>query len=67
MDMVDLGKQNDDHTYVLVAIDIFSRFAHCQPVKNKKGSDVLQAIQLVLSGTRKPNIIRTDRGMEFRS
>ena len=67
MDMVDLAKQNDDHKYMLVAIDIFSRFAHCQPVKSKKGSDVLQALQLVLSGTRKPNMIGTDRGMEFRS
>ena len=67
MDMLSLAKQNDGYKYVLVAIDIFSRFAHCQPVKSKKGSDVLQALQLVLSGTRKPNMIRTDRGMEFRS
>ena len=52
--------------YMLVAIDIFSRFAHCQPVKSKKGSDVLQALKRVLSGTRKPNRIRTDRGIEFR-
>ena len=48
MDMVDLAKQNDDHTYVLVSIDSFSRFAHCQAVKSKKGSDVLQALKLVL-------------------
>ena len=34
MDMVDLAKQNDGVKYVLVAIDIFSRFAHCQPIKN---------------------------------
>ena len=53
--------------YVLVAIDIFSRFAHCQPIKTKKGEDVLQALKLILSGTRKPNMIRTDRGQEFRS
>ena len=37
------------------------------PSKAKKGSDVLQALQLVLSGTRKRNMIITDRGMEFRS
>ena len=36
MDMVDLAKQNDGVKYVLVAIDIFSRFAHCQPIKTKK-------------------------------
>ena len=52
---------------MLVAIDIFSRFARCQPVKSKKRSDVLQALKRVLSGTRKPIRIRTDRGMEFRS
>ena len=67
MDMVDLAKQNDGVKYVLVAIDIFSRFAHCQPIKTKKGEDVLQALKLILSGTRKPNMIRTDRGQKFRS
>ena len=36
MDMVDLAKQNDGVKYVQVAIDIFSRFAHCQPIKLKK-------------------------------
>ena len=40
MDMVDLAKQNDGYKYGLVAIDIFSRFAHCQPIKTKKGEDV---------------------------
>ena len=67
IDMVDLAKQNDGVKYVLVAIDIFSRFAHCQPIKAKKGEDVLQALKLILSGTRKPNMIRTDRGQESRS
>ena len=65
--MVYLAQQNDDHTYMLVTIDIFFCFAHCQPVKSKKGSDILQALQLVLSETRKPNMIRRDLGMEFRS
>ena len=67
MDMVDLAKQNDGVKYVLVAIDIFSCFANCQPIKTKTGEDVLQALELILSGTRKPNMIRTDRGQEFRS
>lgn len=66
MDMVDLAKQNDGCKYVLVTIDIFSRFAHCHPIKSKKGSDVLKALQIVLSD-RIPKVIRTDRGMEFRS
>ena len=32
MDMVDIAKLNDGVKYVLVAIDIFSRFAHCRQV-----------------------------------
>ena len=67
MDMVDLSKQNDGYKYVLVAIDVFSRFAHVQPVKSKKGQDVVDALTRLLSGPRKPNTVRTDRGMEFRS
>ena len=67
MDMVDIAKLNDGVKYVLVAIDIFSRFAHCRQIKSKKGEDVLGALKLILSGTRKPNAMRTDRGQEFRS
>ena len=67
MDMVDIAKQNDDYKYLLVAIDIFSRFAHCQPVKSKKGVDVVKAWQPILSGTRKPKMVSIDRGMDFRS
>ncbi|MCG8048995.1 MAG: DDE-type integrase/transposase/recombinase [Candidatus Thiodiazotropha endolucinida] len=67
MDMVDLAKQNDGYQYVVVAIDIFSRFAHCQPVKSKKGKDVVDALKRLLSGHRKPNMVRSDLGMEFRS
>ena len=66
MDMVDLAKQNDGVKYVLVATDIFSRFAHGQPVNSKQAKDVLQALKL-MSGTRKANTIRSDMGQEFRN
>lgn len=67
MDMVSLAKQNDNYKYVLVAIDVFSRFAFCQPVRSKSGNDVKEALQHILEGPRRPNMIRSDRGMEFRS
>ena len=60
MDMVNLAKQND-------GVDIFSRYAHCQPTKSKRGEDVLQALKLILSGTRKAKTIRSDLGQEFRN
>ena len=67
MDMVNLNKHNDQNKYVLVAIDIFSRYVWCEPVQSKRGTDVLAALRLMLSGTRQPKTVRTDRGMEFRS
>ena len=67
MDMVDLAKQNDGVKYVLVCVDIFSRYAHRQPTKRKRGEDVLQALKLILSGTRKAKTIRSDLGQEFRN
>ena len=67
MDMVSLAKQNDGYKYVLVAIDVFSRMAYCQPVKSKNGADVKAAFQRILAGPRKPRMMRSDRGMEFRS
>ena len=67
MDMVDLAKQNYGIKYVLVCVDIFSRYAHCQQINRKQAKDVLQAFKLILSGTRKAKTIRSDLGQEFRN
>ena len=67
MDMTSLSKQNEGYKYVLVAIDIFSRFAYGQPIQSKQGTDVVKAMEVILSGPRRPRGVRTDRGMEFRS
>lgn len=67
MDMVSLHKHNDGIKYVLVAIDIFSRYTWCEPVKSKRGEDVVVALKRMLAGPRRPNSLRTDKGMEFRS
>ena len=67
MDMVDLTKQNDGYQYLLVCINIFSRFARCVPLKTKKGKDALQGLKTIFKDGFKVNMVRTDRGMEFRS
>ena len=67
MDMVSLGKHNDQYRYVLVAIDIFSRYVWCEPVQSKRGADVVVAVERIVSDSRQPETVRTDRGMEFRS
>ena len=67
IDMVNLAGENDGYKYILVAVDIFSRFAHCEAIQNKKGVDVTNALRRMFSGSRKPKTVRTDKGMEFRS
>ena len=36
-----LQKANGGYLYVLVAIDIFSRYVWCVPVRNKTGDDIV--------------------------
>lgn len=66
-DMVSLSDSNDHYKYLLVAIDVFSRFAWCVPLKNKTGSVVASGIRKILKGSRRPKSIRTDKGREFSS
>ena len=65
MDMKDLSDDNDGYQYVLVAIDIFSRFAWGIPTRSKSAEDVTDAFLLLLQGSRQPRVIRTDKGRDF--
>lgn len=70
LDMTSLSKENNGIKYLLVAIDIFSRFAWCVELKGKKSTDIVQAFQKLFqqrTNSRRPSIIRTDKGGEFRN
>lgn len=67
MDLIDMQpfkKYNKGYAYIMVAIDVFSRFAFAQPLKSKKGQDVTDAFEL-MTVTRTPMYIQTDKGKEF--
>lgn len=67
MDMSKYSKENDEVAFVLIVIDIFSKFLWMQPLKNKKGQSVTAALKNVLREGRRPTRIRSDKGQEFRS
>ena len=67
IDMANLRKRTEGVKYIWIVIDVFSRFLYAQPVKSKRGTDVVKALERILTGPKKTNTIRTDRGMEFRS
>lgn len=64
LDMSNAAKYNDNYKYILVSIDIFSRFLRVRPLKSKKGEHVVQAIKTVFK-EQVPMRVRTDKGREF--
>lgn len=65
-DLMDFSHQpDDDYHYVLVAIDILSRYVWTRSLKNKSGNQVASAFESIFKEGRKPQKLRTDRGTEF--
>ena len=65
-DVSNLRKFNDDHQFLLIVIDAFSRYAWVKPLKDKKAATVLKAFKEILSVEEKsPVLIRSDRGSEY--
>ena len=59
---------NDNIAYLLVVIDIFSRYLWVRPLKNKEAKTVVKAFKDIFKkSNRVPKRIRTDRGREFTS
>ena len=67
-DLVDLQKysrQNKGFKYILVVLDIFSRYAWARALKDKTGVSVKNAFQDIISDGSKPSKLWTDKGTEF--
>lgn len=61
--MTRYGKQNKGYKYILVMIDILSRFAWTSPLKTLTGTEMSQALKKDL--IKKPDKFRSDSGSEF--
>ena len=64
-DMQSLSKDNKGIKYLLCAIDLFSKYAWVIPLKDKKGTSIVNAFQKIILEKRKPNKIWVDQGSEF--
>ena len=56
-DMQLLSKYNKGNKYLLGAIDLFSKYAWVVPLKDKKGTSIINAFQKIISEGMKPNKI----------
>ena len=64
-DMQSLSKYNEGVKYLLCEIDLFSKYAWVVPMKDKKGVNIVNAFQKIISEKRKPNKIWFDQGNKF--
>ena len=62
--MQSLSKYNKGIKYLLCAIDFFSKYAWVVPIKDKKGTSIVNAFKKIISKEKKPNKIWVDQGNE---
>jgi len=60
-----IAKENKGIRYLLTVIDILSKYAWVQPLKDKKGPTVVKAFDQILKEGRQPLKLQTDKGKEF--
>ena len=65
--LVYYADENDGFKYLLVVIDIFSRYAWVQPLKDKTASQIVDAFKKILNSGRIPKRLRTDAATDFTS
>ena len=63
-DFSSISSHNSDHKYVLVVMDMFSRFVWIFPLKTKKPIEVSQKLKQLFK-IRKPKLFVTHKGSEY--
>jgi len=51
-DMVKIARHNDDNKYMLVVIDVLSKYLWVTPIKSKSGKDLTESFSSILSELR---------------
>ena len=59
-----VASHNDNYRYLLIAIDVFPKYAWVLPLKKKNYKTVLEAFASIFA-RRKPLKLQTDKGKEF--
>lgn len=66
VEMLPHAKCNKNYRYILIVIDVFSKYVWAVPLKSKSGEDVTQAMrEILVTDNRIPINLQTDMGKEF--
>ena len=63
--MQQFSKWNKGYRYLLIVLDLFSKYGWIVPLKDKKGETVTEAFQTIFKEGRKPQYLWTDKGKEY--
>ena len=59
-------KWNNDNKYIILTINVFSKFISTKPLKTRSGNEVLKVLKEIFDeNNREPGQIRSDKGTEF--
>ena len=67
LDLSQLAKYNNGFKYLVVFIDLFSRFLWVRAMKTKSADDTVVAIESIFKEERVPEACRTDAGTEYKN
>lgn len=65
VDLRSLSSSNKGYNYLLVCIDVFSKYLWVIPLKTKHGKTLVTAFKKILESGRKPVKLQSDKGTEF--
>lgn len=65
IEVINITKYNRGYRYLLTVVDVFSKHAWVEPIKNKTGQAVTEAFEKILKQGRTPINLQTDSGKEF--
>ena len=63
-DLSAISKDNEGYNFLLLVIDVFSKYGYLVPLKDKKGETVANALKTIFK-ERRPGKLWTDKGREF--
>ena len=68
MDMIYVSQYNDGIKYLMIVIDIFSRYVWVVPLKSKQAREVTEGMSDLLKKlSRKPKVFQSDSGSEYKN
>jgi transposase InsO family protein len=65
MDLFSLPTSSDGYNYVLLVVDVCTRFAWLYPLKTKTGDAVTRRLRGLFYAFGKPSVVQSDNGTEF--